>query len=159
MTLLGSDDAPALIVSVPPPIVSVASFVRSISSTRNEWPGLIEQSGLSGGIVVALDVSDGKSIADLALTDRFVVHGLLPTEPGVEKARSEIKETGLYGRVSCDLYNGRDLPYIDNLVNLLLCKSSCKTPRPELMRVIVPGGLLMEQEPGGWKTPVPSSGA
>ena len=117
-------------------------------------PGLVGQSGLSGGIVVALDFPGGKAIADLAVKDSFVVHGLLTTEAGVEKARREIAQAGHHGKVSCDIYNGRDLPYVDNLVNLVLCKSSCRVPVSELMRVIVPGGLLMKEESDAWKKTV-----
>lgn len=130
------------------------------------WPGMlraaskvVEQCRLSGGIVVALDFPDGKAIADLAVKDGFVVHGLLTSEAGVEKARREIAQAGRYGHVSCDSYNGGDLPYVDNLVNLVLCKESSKVPLPELMRVIAPGGSLMVEGPSGWKKmvkPIPT---
>ena len=112
---------------------------------------VVAQSGLRGGIVVALDFPDGKAIADLAADGNFVVHGLLTTEAGVEKARREIAQAGRHRRAWCDTYNGRELPYVDNLVNLVLCKASCKVPLPELMRVIAPGGSLMVEDPGGWK--------
>ena len=127
-------------------------FARSRFKTGFETS--CRQSGLSGGIVVALDFSDGKAILDLAVKDSFVVHGLLTTEAGVEKARREIAQAGRHGKVSCDIYNGSDLPYVDNLVNLVLCKSSCKVPVPELIRVIAPGGLLMKEESGAWKKTV-----
>ena len=47
---------------------------------------------------------------------------------------------------------------MDNLVNLVLCSESCQVPEKELMRVLIPGGRLVVQGPGGWKKiakPVP----
>ena len=87
-------------------------------------------------------------------TASFSVQGLLTTEAGVEQARGEIRQTGLYGNVSCDTYNGRDLPYVDNLINLLLCKDSCAVSRQELMRVIAPGGLLLVESAQRWEQTV-----
>jgi len=140
---------------------SVIGIVSAVAAIIGLYPGrlraeskLVELSGLSGGIVVAIDFPDGKGVADLEADGNFVVHGLFTTETGLEKARQEIAQAGCYGRVSCDIYNGQDLPYIDNLVNLVLCKVSCKVPMPELMRVIAPGGMLMKEEPDGWKKTV-----
>jgi hypothetical protein len=109
---------------------------------------------LSGGIIVVLDFSDGGFIADLAANGTFVAQGLLTEETDVEKARKLVEQKGLYGKVSCDWYNGKELPYVDNLINLLLCESTTQVPEPELMRVIAPGGTLMVKEPGGWEKTV-----
>ena len=107
-------------------IVSVAVAIIGLLPGRlHAESKLVEQSGLSGGIVVGLDFPDGKAVAALSADGNFVVHGLFTTDPGLEKAKQEIAQAGRYGRVSCDLYNGRDLPYIDSLVNLVLCKASC----------------------------------
>ncbi|MFC1764659.1 PQQ-binding-like beta-propeller repeat protein [Planctomycetota bacterium] len=135
-------------------IVAAVAIIGLLPRALYAEPQLVTESGFSGGIVVALDFSDGKAIADLAVKDSFVVHSLLTTEAGVEKARREIVAAGRYGRISCDLYNGRDLPYVDGLVNIVLCKSSCQVPAEELMRVIAPGGLLLVEGPGGWKKTV-----
>ena len=118
----------------------------------------VEQFKFSGGIVVAIDFDDGKFIADLATDGPFVIHALLSDEDRVAAVRQVIQEAGVYGKVSCDFYNGRDLPYVDGLVNLVLRKESCKVPEAELMRVLVPGGRLVTEGPNGWKKkakPVP----
>lgn len=122
-------------------------------------PKFIEQFKFSGGIVVALDFEDGKSIAALATDGPFIIHGLLSNEAHVAAARQEIRQAGVYGKVSCDTYNGNDLPYVDGLVNVVLCKDTCKVPEAELMRVLVPGGRLVREGPKGWvKTakPIPA---
>ena len=128
-------------------------LIMGNSSATCSYP-LVKQSKLSGGIIVTLDFSDGQFIADQAVNGNFVVQGLLTTEADIEKARSLIKRKGLYGKVSCDRYNGKELPYVDNLINLLLCESTTQVPEPELMRVIAPGGMLMVKEPGGWEKTV-----
>tara|TARA_R110002072_G_scaffold302615_1_gene486845 strand:- start:132037 stop:135150 length:3114 start_codon:yes stop_codon:yes gene_type:complete len=114
-------------------------------------PGFVEQFKFSGGIVVALDFEDGQSIAELAVDGPFTVHALLRDEAQVAAARKVIQEAGVYGKVSCDLYNGRELPYVDSLVNLVLCKASCEVPEAELLRVLVPGGRLVTEGANGWK--------
>ena len=75
----------------------------------------VEQFKFSGGIVVAIDFDDGVSIAELATDGPFVVHGLLRDEARVVAARQAIQQAGVYGKVSCDGYNGRDLPYVPAL--------------------------------------------
>ena len=108
-------------------------------------PKFIEQFKFSGGIVVALDFDDGKFIADLATDGPFIIHGLLSDEARVAVARQAIQKAGVYGKVSCDAYNGADLPYVDGLVNLVICKDTCKVPEAELMRVLAPGGRLVKE--------------
>lgn len=129
-------------------LVAAPAILPAADLSNSKW---IEESGLTGGIVVALDFDDGKTITKLAADGNFVVHGLLTTEAALDDVRSQIKQTGLYGKISCGAYNGRDLPYVDSLVNVVLCKTSCKVPMDELMRVLVPGGLLLLEESGTWK--------
>ncbi len=110
----------------------------------------IEQFKFSGGIVVALDFEDGAFLASLVTDAPFLIHGLMGEEH-LSSARQAIRETGVYGKVSCDSYNGQDLPYVDNLVNLLLANENCQVPEEELMRVLAPGGRLVRKGPAGWK--------
>ena len=115
---------------------------------------LIQESGLSGGIVVALDFESGKSITELASKSPFLIHGLMSADTTLAQARGEIRQAGLQGKVSCDGYNGHDLPYVDSLVNIVICKADCKVPTAELMRVIAPGGVLFVEESNQWKKTV-----
>ncbi|MGB7342661.1 MAG: PQQ-binding-like beta-propeller repeat protein [Pirellulaceae bacterium] len=136
-------------------VVAIAGLFTSDVHAQSDF---VEQFKFSGGIVVAIDFDDGESIAKLATDGPFVIHGLLHDEARVVAARQAIRQAGVYGKVSCDLYNGQDLPYVDGLVNLVLCKESCKVPEAELMRVLVPGGRLVVEGANGWKKrakPVP----
>ena len=136
-------------------IIAIIGLLPNRMIAENKF---VEQFKFSGGIVVALDFDDGKFIADLATDGPFVIHALLNDEDRVSAAREAIQKAGIYGKVSCDLYNGRDLPYVDGLVNLVLRKESSQVPEEELMRVLVPGGRLVTEGPNGWKKkpkPVP----
>ena len=115
---------------------------------------LIQDSGLTGGIVVALDFENGKAVADLTTDRHFLVHGLMSSEAALDQARREITQAARHGGLSYDGYNGRDLPYVDSLVNLVICKAACKVPTAELMRVMAPGGVLFVEESGKWKKTV-----
>lgn len=121
---------------------------------KDDAVNLLKESGLSGGIVVVLDNADGEFIADLATGDRFLVQALLTDEADVESVRQAIRARGLYGRASCNQYNGTELPYIDDLINLVLRSADTKAPREELLRVVAPGGMLMVETANGWQKTV-----
>ena len=139
-------------------LAGAAAIIGLLSDHVRAESSFVEQFKFSGGIVVAIDFDDGKFIADLATDRPFVVHALLSDEARVVAVRQAIQQAGVYGKVSCDGFNGRDLPYVDGLVNLVLCSDSCQVPEAELMRVLVPSGRLVVEEANGWKKrakPVP----
>lgn len=117
-------------------------------------PGLVKESGLSGGIIVVLDCDDGNFLADLAIDSHFLVQGLSANEADVEDIRGTIRARGLYGQVSCVHYNGTELPYVDRLINLVLSTENTKVPPEEQMRVIAPGNTLMVNIGNEWKETV-----
>lgn len=83
-------------------VVAIAGLLPDFLCAES---GFVEQFKFSGGIVVALDFDEGQSIADLATDGPFVVHALLRDEARVAAARRVIQEAGVYGKVSCELYN------------------------------------------------------
>jgi len=93
-------------------------------------------------VVVGCD--DPELLTALRADDSLVVHALDADAGKVAKARDFIRSKGLYGPVSADGFDGKQLPYIDNLVNLLIASSGkCRVSREELERVLVPGGVLL----------------
>ena len=99
--------------------------------------------GCKGGLVVHLGCGDGKWTAELLAGEGFLVHGLDADATNVARARAHIRSLGLYGRVSVDSFDGRNLPYIDNLVNLLVAEDLGDVPMAEVMRVLCPRGVAM----------------
>ncbi len=103
-----------------------------------------------GGLIVHLGCGDGELTAALRINDRCLVHGL-DTDPGViAKARRHIQKLDLYGPVSVETLDGRDLPYADNLVNLLVAEDLGRVPRKECLRVLAPNGVLYIKSGSKW---------
>ena len=63
-----------------------------------------------------------------------------------------IESQGLYGRVSIQQLRGTRLPYIDNLVNLIVVEQDEGISHEELLRVLCPGGMAYVQRDGKWLT-------
>jgi len=111
---------------------------------------LLELSGVKGGLVVHLGCGGGQLTAALGMDTAFRVHGL-DTDPGsIRAARSLIQSTGRYGPVSVDRFDGRHLPYVDNLVNLVVVDGANEVPPSEVMRVLAPGGAVCFRGEDGW---------
>jgi len=98
---------------------------------------------VKGGLIVHLGSGDGGQTAALRLNDGYLVHGLDTDAGNVEKARRYIQSRRLYGKVSVDTYDGIHLPYVDNMVNLLIADSLDRVSETEVMRVLAPCGVAM----------------
>jgi len=102
---------------------------------------IIEGAGIQGGLVVHLGCGDGELTAALRADERYLVHGLDSNAAQVAEARETIRAQGLYGPVSVDTFDGRRLPYVDNLVNLLVADDLKDVTKQEVMRVLAPRGV------------------
>ena len=100
--------------------------------------------GVHGGIVVHLGCGDGRLTAALRADERYTIHGLESDPALVARAREHLAERGLYGPVSVETWNGPTLPYADNLVNLIVVSGSTAVAKAELLRVLCPGGKLIQ---------------
>jgi len=87
---------------------------------------ILAATGTQGGLIVHLGCGDGRLTAALRAGDSYTVHGLDADEKNVQQARKYIQSIGLYGKVSVDLADGSRLPYIDNLVNLIVVDTRCE---------------------------------
>ena len=84
---------------------------------------LLETAGVHGGLVVHSGCGNGSLTAALRQSPAFQIHGLEADPALVEQARTTIQAAGLYGEVSVIHHEGPQLPYVDNMVNLLDRKS------------------------------------
>lgn len=108
------------------------------------WAGVVEDSGVQGGIVIQLGITDGQHLADLRVNERYLVHGLDQNIARVDSARTWLRDRGLYGVVTADTWDGRSLPYVDRLVNLVLADAPVsELLRQEIDRVLAPGGVVL----------------
>jgi outer membrane protein assembly factor BamB len=101
---------------------------------------ILRASGVTGGLVVIVGAGDGALAVDLARAGTFLVHALDADEADVERARGRIQSQGLYGQVAADRWSPPRLPYVDNLVNLLIVAKPGSVSEKEILRVLAPGG-------------------
>lgn len=111
---------------------------------------ILDATNVKGGLIVHIGCGDGKLTAALHASDGFLVHGLDVNPENVQKAREYIRSIGFYGKVSIDHWKGRSLPYIDNLVNLVVMEAPCDVPRTEVMRILAPKGVAYVKSGGAW---------
>jgi len=111
----------------------------------------INLSGFEGGVIVHLGCGDGKRTVALNAGDNCIVQGLDTSGASVDAAREYITSRGTYGKVTAMEFDGKKLPYIDNMVNLLVVDKAYSVPRDEMMRVLCPNGTVCIKEKGKWK--------
>ncbi len=107
-----------------------------------------------GGLVIHVGCGDGQLTAALHLADNCAVQGLEADAKRVETARAAIRAAGLYGPVSVVHWNGKKLPYVDNLATLVVCEDAGAVPAGELMRVLRPHGAAAIKRDGKWTVKV-----
>ena len=103
----------------------------------------LQASGIQGGVIVSLGCDQPDLLAGLHVGDQYVVQGLDRDAKQVVAARDHIKTTGLYGKVSVRHWLGQSLPYVDNLVNLLIVDGDHQVEPNEIVRVIAPRGVAL----------------
>ena len=130
----------AIIVTLTPP-------ARAASAND-----ILKTAGVTGGLIVHVGCGDGKLTAALRAADNLLVHGLDTDARNVAAARKHVAARGLYGKVSVDTFDGARLPYVDNLVNLVVSDDLGSVPMAEVMRVLAPNGVALI---GGTKTVKP----
>ena len=130
-------------------LLFVGLLILPTSTAIADGKALLKQSGVQGGLIVHLGCGDGKLTTELSPGDPFVVHALDADPENVEKTRERIRKQGLYGRLSAELLR-EQLPYADNLVNLLVVEHPGEISRKEMLRVLAPNGVLMIREKEQW---------
>jgi len=121
---------------------------------------ILRATGVRGGLVVHVGCGDGELTASLRANDGYLVQGLDTSTERVQKTREYISSRGLYGEVTAREFDGKNLPLIDNLVNLLVVSDRDQVSSDEIMRVLAPNGVALTKEPltaessdalDGWK--------
>ncbi|MCK4958437.1 MAG: methyltransferase domain-containing protein, partial [Planctomycetes bacterium] len=125
-------------------ILGLFAILFSCPAGAGKADGILDQTGVRGGLVVHLGCGGGRLLAGLGAGDGYILHGLETNPARVDSARKRLLSEGLYGKISVDLFDGEKLPYAENLVNLIIVESSrIKTSRREILRVLVPNGVAL----------------
>ncbi len=119
----------------------VAASPRATAAPSPEK--LLEISGVKGGVAVHLGCGGGRLAAGLCSGKALLVHGLDTDADAVARARRHIDALGLYGQVSAEVYDGRNLPHGDNIVNLVVVEDAARVSTKEIERVLVPKGVAL----------------
>ena len=119
----------------------VSTAIAQSSDSQRQARRILDSCEVKGGLIVHIGCGDGELTAALRVNDSYVVQGLDADATNVEKARISILSKGLYGKITARKFNGRNLPYIDNLVNLIVVTGKCRVPQAEMLRVLAPRGV------------------
>ncbi|MCX7013503.1 MAG: PQQ-binding-like beta-propeller repeat protein [Candidatus Sumerlaeota bacterium] len=141
---------------------AAAAFAAASDPTAKE---ILEATGVKGGLIVHVDCGPsapstgsgqagsgqaGKLTAALRADERYIVQGLETDAARLAEARKNIQALGVYGPVSAIRYDGKRLPYAENLVNLIVAGQGCAVGREEMMRVLAPNGVAYVENGGQW---------
>lgn len=123
-------------------ILCVVSFVLAQPvNPEQQAKQILEITGVKGGLIVHIGCGDGKLTAALRANDSYIVQGLDTDVENIEQARKTIMSEGLYGKVTAREFDGKNLPYIDNLVNLVVATDRCNVSEDEILRILAPRGV------------------
>ncbi len=142
-----------LVVLVPAAGTSARAADPRPDSPQQQAGRILEATAVQGGLIVHLGCGDGRLTAALRANRSFMVHGLDADPTNVDKARAYIQSVGLYGTsVSVDRIAAKQLPYVDNLVNLVVAEDPDKLGigMKEVIRVLCPGGVAYVKQGGKW---------
>jgi len=147
-------------MSVRPRLHVILTFLISLSclllaayseeSCQGQARQILDATGVRGGLIVHLSCGDGRLTAALCASDRYVVHGLDRDPENIAAARKRIQALGQYGDVFVERWSGDQLPYIDNMVNLVVSENLGGVSLSEIMRVLVPSGVAYVKSEGRW---------
>ena len=120
---------------------------------------VLKNAGVQGGLIVHVGCGEGRLTARLRPGACYVVHGLERDPDKVVAARRHVRSKGLYGPVSVRQWDGRRLPYADNLVNMVVVECDMQDAVGEILRVLAPNGVAVVKEAVGreWLSKVPQA--
>ena len=133
-------------------ILTVCLILSAAGLCAADMGEVVKGSGIRGGIVVHLGCGDGRETAEMLLNSSYLIHGLDTDGGNVAKARAWLRSKSLYGSVSVARFDGKTLPYGDNIVNLIVADTLGEVSADEAMRVLTPLGAMIV---GGKKTVKP----
>ncbi len=140
---------------VPLLCLAVASNVGTrleAADVQSEAAKIISESGKSSGFFVHLGCATGELTAALKQNDSTHVQGLSTKPAEIQAARRRLvdSDSTLYGDLSFDVIDGSELPYVDNLVNLIVVDDLGLVSMDEVLRVLVPSGVALVKENNTW---------
>jgi hypothetical protein len=112
-------------------------------SAASEVSEVLRETGFQGGLAVCIGCDDVGLLIGLGAMEPALVQAV-DTDPGkIAEVRGDLLTRKVYGKVSLVSFDGRNLPYTDNLVNLIVADGDCEVPQKEILRVLAPRGAAL----------------
>ncbi len=106
---------------------------------------ILDATDVRGGLVVVIGCDSPSLLTELKASRSYLVHGLDRDADKIARSRDYLQKEGLYGSVTTAVLNGSSLPYVDNLVNLIVVTGEAPdVPNNEMMRVLTPLGVIAD---------------
>ncbi|MCB1226797.1 MAG: PQQ-binding-like beta-propeller repeat protein [Verrucomicrobiales bacterium] len=134
------------------PLALLSSAPAALATPAEEAAAIHQLAGLPGGFAVHVGAGDASLTAALHTSDAWQVQGLEADESAVTADRQRLEKAGTYGPVSVESWTpGSGLPYLENLVNLLVIEDAATVSEDEIQRVLTPRGVALVRQGDSWK--------
>ncbi|MHC4199738.1 MAG: outer membrane protein assembly factor BamB family protein [Planctomycetota bacterium] len=131
--------------------MSLMPLAEAVAEDASRLDTLARSLDAPGGLVVHVGAGDARRAAARGGSGRFLVHLLYADGPGAERARSGVAALGLSGRATVSVSGGVNLPFIENVVNLLIVEDGPALSPREMLRVVAPRGKVLTLRGGRWE--------
>ena len=127
-------------------LIALGLFATCFSEAKaHDAKQILDASGVKGGLVVVIGCDVPALLAQLRAGNSYLVHGLDRDPQKVADARKYLEEKGLLGSVTAARLKGSLLPYVDNLVNVIvLAGDAGQISEDEITRVLAPLGVIAD---------------
>jgi len=134
--------------------VVAALFIHVVTAVAGEvglGESAITEHAERGGFVVYIGQQES-TVDAFSARNNCSLHVLSPDKALVASIRKRLRQSRLYGRCSVEYWEGGELPYVENLVSLLVCDDSRTLNRKEILRALSPGGLALLRKGDAWES-------
>ena len=131
-------------------VMSLVFMSLGLTSAHADLGDVVKSSGVTGGVVVHLWCADGRETVKLCRSDSYSVQGLDDDTAKIEACCALVRGMGGSDNIFFDTFDGVHLPYVDNMVNLIIDEGRTDGPESvseiELLRVSCPAWCCHAQE-------------
>ena len=134
------------------PIMTLIVFhlVTAVVSPADPGDSIVAKHGDRGGFAVYMG-EQAQRVEAFTARDHYSLHVLSPNRAFVADLRERWQDAGLYGRCTAQQWTGGELPYVENLVSLLICDDPDAVSTEEVLRCLSPGGLALLRRQETWE--------
>ena len=113
--------------------ISVAVLLLNVTAV------FADKTPYSAGVIVRIGCEDPEKFISTSRDQACIVHGLYTDAKRAAKARDYLQSKKRYGRIFISTFDGKKLPYAENIVNAVVTKSPpSEELKTEITRVLVP---------------------